>query len=108
MCGAEKGTMPRVFTWHFQVRSYEVDASMKVSQPTFLNYMEEAAVQASADAGYDYDWYRENHRAWVVRKMALRFYDSTRYGEALALSPWISDFKKVQCNREYNFRRLNA
>lgn len=97
--------MPKVYSWHFNVRSYELDVSAQVAPATYLNYLEEAAIQASADAGYDYDWYYANQRLWVVRKMLIRYYGAAGYGNELALHTWVSDFRRVQSNREYDLRR---
>jgi YbgC/YbaW family acyl-CoA thioester hydrolase len=99
--------MPKVYSWHFNVRSYELDVSAQVAPATYLNYLEEGAIQASAAQGYDYDWYYDNHRLWVVRKMLIRYYGSAGYGNELALHTWVSDYRRVQSNREYDLRNAD-
>ncbi len=96
--------MPKVYSWRFNVRSYELDVSGQVAPPTILNYLEEGAVQASASEGYDYNWYFANHRMWVVRKITMRHYSSAVIGNELELYTWVSDFRRVQANREYDLR----
>src|SRR5215470_17896979 len=97
--------MPKVYSWRFNVRSYELDVSGQVAPPTFLNYLEEGAVQASAAEGYDYNWYFANNRMWVVRKITMRYFSPAVHGDELELYTWVSDFRRVQSNREYDLRR---
>lgn len=99
--------MPKVYSWRFNVRSYELDVSGKVAPPTFLNYLEEGAVQASAAEGYDHNWYFDNHRMWVVRKMTMRYFSPAVITDELELYTWVSDFRRVQSNREYDLRRAS-
>lgn len=98
--------MPKIYYWRFHVRTYDVSVEGRVSPDAFLRYLEDGAVQASASAGYDYDWYREHKRLWVVRKMTMRFYAPAGYEDELELATWVSDFRRVQSNREYDLRRV--
>ncbi|MEP7288144.1 MAG: thioesterase family protein [Chloroflexota bacterium] len=101
--------MPKVYAWPFQVRSYDLNVTGQVGPAAFLNYFEEAATQASAANGFDYRWYEEAKRAWVVRKMTVRYYDvAVRYGEALEITTWVSDFRRVQSNRDYDLHRADG
>jgi YbgC/YbaW family acyl-CoA thioester hydrolase len=93
--------MPKVHTVRYSVRTYELDIDGRVRLPSYLNYLEEGATQASAALGFSYDWYLENKRAWVARKTTLRFYNSATYGDELELNTWISDVRRVQSHREY-------
>jgi acyl-CoA thioester hydrolase len=97
--------MPNVYSWRFHVRTYETDSAFQVSLPIYLNYLEEGATQASSSLGYTYDWYWQNKRMWVVRKLTIRFYEPAVYGDELQLFTWISDVRRVQSNREYDLRR---
>src|SRR5258706_4800534 len=99
--------MPKIYSWRFHVRSYEMDVNWQVSPPTFLHYLEEGAIQASAASGYTYQWYNENKRVWVVRKMTIRYFDPVTSGEELELRTWVSDFRRVQSHREYDLRRAS-
>jgi YbgC/YbaW family acyl-CoA thioester hydrolase len=99
--------VPKVYSWRFNVRSYELDVSGQVAPPTFLNYLEEGAVQASAAEGYDHNWYFANNRMWVVRKMTMRYFSPAVITDELALYTWVSDFRRVQSNREYDLRRAS-
>src|SRR5256885_2390139 len=76
----------------------------QVSPPVFLNYLEEGAIQASAEKGYTYQWYNENKRVWFVRKATIRYFELVTYGEELELRTWVSDSRRVQSHREYDLR----
>lgn len=97
--------MPRVFTWQFDVRSYELDAFGHVNNAVYQNYLEEGATRASADVGYPYDWYFTQRRAWVIRKMSIRYLTPLRYGDSVKLHTWVSDVHRIYSHREYDMRR---
>jgi acyl-ACP thioesterase len=44
------------FTRRFPVRHYELDAYNHLNNVVYVQYMQETAVQASVQAGYDPDW----------------------------------------------------
>ncbi len=98
--------MPRIYTWRFEVRSYELDTSGWVRPSTYLNYLEEGAWNASAAAGYTPAWYNAHNRIWVLRTMNVRYFTPVTMGEQLELSTWVSDFRRVQSHREYDLRRV--
>jgi acyl-CoA thioester hydrolase len=100
------GTSP-IYTWQFAVRTYELDAQRVVKLTTYLNYMEEAATQASASLGFDYAWYMSHRRLWVARKHTIRFYTPAVYPDELRARTWISDLRRVQSHREYRVTRLS-
>jgi acyl-CoA thioester hydrolase len=47
--------MTRTYTRRFKVRQYELDSFGHVNNAVYVNYLQEAAIEASADAGYDPD-----------------------------------------------------
>ncbi len=99
--------MPYVYSWRFHVRTYELDTNFQVSTPVYLNYLEESATQASGSLGYTYQWYWDNQRMWVIRKLTVRYYEPTSYGDELEMQTWISDFRRVQSHREYALSRVS-
>ena len=98
--------MTRVFTWQFDVRSYELDAWGHVNNAVYNNYMEEAATRASADAGFGREWYFSRHRAWVIRHLTIRYLAPLHYGEQVTMRTWVSDFRRTYSHREYDLRRM--
>ncbi len=100
--------VPKIYTWRFRVRTYELDATGHVRLPAYLNYFEEGAVQASASYGYDFAWYSANHSVWVARTTTVRYNMPAGYGDELELRTWISDVRRVQSHREYDLRHLDG
>lgn len=98
--------MPKVYSWRFSVRTYELDVHAVVRLSALQNYMEEAATQASTSNGFGYYWYREHQRGWVARNITVRYYEPAIYGEELEMQTWVSDFRRVQSHREYDLRRV--
>ncbi len=98
--------MPRVYTWRFKVRSYEVDRFGHVNNAVYLNYLEEAATQASADAGFDSAWYDAHNCMWIIREMHVRYHEPALYGDELEIRTWVSDFRRVRSHREYEIVRV--
>jgi acyl-CoA thioester hydrolase len=97
--------MAKVYTCHFAVRTCELGPDEHVRLPIYQNYLEEAAVQASASNGYSWHWYRQNRRVWVARKISIRYWQPAGYGDSLEMRTWVSDFRAVQSHREFDMRR---
>lgn len=100
--------MAKVYTWRFRVRSYELDALRHVNNAVYQNYFEEAAARASAEAGFPYDWYFRQKRAWVIRQMQIRYITPLRYGDEVELRTWVSDVRRIYSHREYDLRRADS
>ncbi|HKB49237.1 MAG TPA: acyl-ACP thioesterase domain-containing protein [Ktedonobacterales bacterium] len=89
------------FVLPLAVRSYEVTSTGQVSAATIFRYLEHVATLASADRGFDSRWYVDHGAAWVVREMQVRFGRLPGIGEELRLATWVSEFRRVQAQREY-------
>ena len=98
--------MTFVFTWDLRVRSYECDMLGHVNNAVYQQYLQEAAIAASAHVGYDTAWYAARGTAWVVRQMSLEYVRPARAGDDLRVSTWISTFSRVRSRREYEIHRL--
>ncbi|MBN1287037.1 MAG: acyl-CoA thioesterase [Anaerolineae bacterium] len=98
--------MTRKFVWRLRVRTYELDSNGYVNNAMYARYLQEAATQASADAGYDFDWYRAHNRVWMVKKLYLRYYAPASYGDELEVVTWVADGRRVQSHRDYEIRRV--
>jgi medium-chain acyl-[acyl-carrier-protein] hydrolase len=89
------------FVLPLAVRSYEVTSTGQVSAATIFRYLEHVATLASADRGFDSRWYVDHGAAWVVREMQVRFGRLPGIGDELRLATWVSEFRRVQAQREY-------
>lgn len=88
----------------FHPRAYELGDGGQISHTVFVQWFEEAAIQASAAAGYGLAEYDALGAVWIMRDIDAEFVGSVRYGEPVAVTTWVSDFKRVQSHREYEAR----
>jgi acyl-CoA thioester hydrolase len=93
------------FTMHLPVRRYEVDQFGYVHNYIYQQYLEEVAIQASSDAGFNARWYDEHGTVWVVREITLDYLHPAHIDDELDISTWIADFRRVRSHREYEIRR---
>jgi acyl-CoA thioester hydrolase len=99
--------MTHRYTRRFRVRQYEVDAFGHVNNAVYVQYMQEAAIEASADAGFGPDWYRERGTGWVVRRLTVRYLAQAAYGDEVEVVTWLSQMRGVRCQREYELTRTS-
>lgn len=93
--------MPRIYHQQFPIRYYECDPYGHVNNAHYLRYATEAALGASADAGYDSARYAELGTTWWIREAGIEYLRPARYGETLDVKTWVSDFRRVRSRREY-------
>lgn len=98
--------MRREYIRRFRVRHYELDRLGHVNNAVYVKYMQEAAIEASTDAGFSPAWYVANGTGWVIRKLDIRYYRQLRYRDELAVRTWVSDIQRVSSHREYEITRL--
>jgi len=97
--------MPREFTYRFRIRYDELDSFGHLNNAVCLKYMQEAAIQASTDAGYGLQWYEKRGTGWVMRRLEIRYHLQVLYGDELQVTTWISKCGRVDCFREYDLTR---
>jgi len=95
----------RHYTRRFRVRHYELDSFGHVNNAVYVNYMQEAAIEASADAGFGPEWYRARGTSWVIRKLSIRYLLPAHYRDELEVRTWISEARRATCTREYEITR---
>ena len=88
----------------FRVRSYECDAYGHVNHANYLRYMQEAAFDAAAAAGYDATEHAASGRSWLIRETDVEFLRPLRYGESVRVRTWVADFRRVRSLRAYELR----
>src|SRR5262245_58979982 len=97
----------RTFTRRFRVRHYELDFLGHLNNAVYIRLMQEAAIEASTEAGYSPQWYRDHGTGWVIRRLQIRYHAQARYGDELEITTWVSDLKRVSSHREYQITRLS-
>jgi acyl-CoA thioester hydrolase len=100
--------MPMIHVRTFRVRYYECDAYGHVNQANYLRYMQEAAFDASAAAGYDLTRYEAMGHHWLVRETDIEYLRPLRYGDSVQVKTWVVDFRRIRSRRAYEFRRAGS
>lgn len=100
--------MPLTHTRTFRVRHYECDAYGHVNNAVYLHYMQAAAFDASAAAGYDMARYEAMGRLWFVRETDIEYLAPLRYGDTLTVKTWVADFRRVRSRRMYRLRNADT
>ncbi len=96
--------MPRTHVRAFRVRYYECDAYGHVNNANYVRYMQEAAFDASAAAGYDMVRYESMGRLWIVHETDVEYLRPLCYGETVEVKTWVADFQRVHSRRRYELR----
>lgn len=88
----------------FRIRHYECDAYGHVNHAHYLRYMQETAMDASAAAGFDMDWYAAHNRLWLIRQTDITYLRPLTYGDSVIVKSWVADFRRIQSRRMYEMR----
>lgn len=93
-------------TTAFQVRHYECDAYGHLNHANYLRYMEEAAFEASAAAGYPKERYEDMGYLWLARETEVEYLKPLFYRDRVEIKTWVEDFRRVRSIRRYEFSVL--
>lgn len=100
--------MPLIHERTFRVRHYECDAYGHVNHANYLRYMQEAAMDASAAAGYDIPCYESMGRQWLIRETDIAYLHPLLYGDSVIVKTWVADFRRVRSRRAYELRHAET
>jgi acyl-CoA thioester hydrolase len=100
--------MPLIHERTFRVRHYECDAYGHVNHANYLRYMQEAAIDASAAAGYDETRYQAMHRLWLIRETDITYLRPLTAGQSVIVKTWVDDFRRVRSRRAYELRQAET
>ncbi|MGH7820425.1 MAG: acyl-CoA thioesterase, partial [Candidatus Binatia bacterium] len=98
--------MPRVYRARITVLGYEIDAFGELYPSTLARFLQQVAVEASADAGFPDAWYAETGTIWLIRRSTIEYLGPARAGDVLEIATQVADFRRVRSRREYEVRRL--
>lgn len=65
-----------------------------------LEWMQDAAANASVLGGYPPDRYRSMGCGWFVKELCLAIDRPIRYRDEIAIETWVSDFRRFRSHRE--------
>jgi len=92
-------------TSQFPVNIYDLDAWGELRFSALLRFLQQAASDASAAAGFDVEWYERAGTLWVIRRTIVEYLAPALYRDRLDVRTWVSDIRRVRSQREYEVRR---
>ena len=84
----------------------DILGELKVS--TLLGFLEQAAIEASADAGFDPERYASLKGVWLVRRTLLEKFSPVGGGDQLSISTHIADLRRARSLRNYEVSRKSG
>jgi len=86
---------------HFQVRTYDVDASRRMCPPALIRTMHESAMQHVLRLGLSV-WDLDPHQlSWVLLRQSLRIHRMPRLNEVINIQTNPTGYQKVFTTRDY-------
>ncbi|HEU5434738.1 MAG TPA: thioesterase family protein [Thermomicrobiales bacterium] len=105
MSHGEVARPPR-FLAHVRVRFHDVDALGHVNNAAYLTYLEQAAIDHAALAGFDLTRMRELGGLFIARRHELDFLKPAYERDLLQIETWIEAARGARAIRRYEMRRL--
>lgn len=100
--------MPAIHTRAFEIRQYECDMYGHLNNTNYIRFMQESALSASAEVGWDVARYQAIGHQWLIRETEIQFLQQLTYGDTAVVTTWADDFRRVRSRRVYEFRRLGS
>jgi acyl-CoA thioester hydrolase len=97
-----------VFVAYFRVRHHELDSLGHVNNATYLNYLEQAAIDHAAAAGFSEDALREIGGVFVARRHEIDYLQPAKANDLLRVVTWPVELGAARAIRAYEIRRLPA
>ena len=90
-----------IWTEHFKVHSYEVDANQRATLETVCRYFQEAAWNHAEALGAGYGHLQKLNCLWVLSRLAVRIEALPSWGETLTVQTWPRAAKSVFAMRDF-------
>lgn len=91
-----------------RVSHADVDLLGEVKVTALLGLLEQAAVEASWDCGFDPGWYTAQGRVWIIRRTRLERLLPVGGGDRLRVETQVLDWRRARSLRGYEVRRADA
>jgi acyl-CoA thioester hydrolase len=102
----QTSTAAHIYLAHFRVRHHELDPLGHVNNAAYLNYLEQAAIDHAAAAGYDEERLREIGGTFVARRHEIDYLRPARAGDWLRVTTWPVELGAARALRLYQINRL--
>jgi acyl-CoA thioester hydrolase len=89
-----------------RVSHADVDVLGEVKVTALLGLLEQAAVEASSNCGFDPAWYTAQQRVWIIRRTRLERTVPLGGSDRLRVATHVLDWRRARSLREYTIERL--
>jgi acyl-CoA thioester hydrolase len=96
----------RVFRWRHVVRRYELDTNRHVNNAVYLNWLEEAKIQACAGAGWTLDQMAAENLLILQTRHDTEYLAPARHGDEIEVVSQFHDLRKVRGTWRHEVRRV--
>lgn len=97
-----------VYLAHFRVRHHQLDPLGHVNNATYLNYLEQAAIDHAAAGGYDVERLRALGGLFIASRHEIDFLRPAVAGDWLRVTTWGLALHGARALRAYEIHRLSA
>ena len=95
-----------VYLAHFRVRYHQLDPLGHVNNAAYLNFLEQAAIDHAAAAGYDVERLREIGGLFIARRHEIEYLRPATAGDRLRVVTWGVQLHGARAVRAYEVHRL--
>lgn len=99
--------MSAIFQRVFRIRHYECDTYGHLNNVNYVRYMQEAALDASADVGWTVERYQSIGCQWLIRETDIDYLQPLLWNDEVRITTYVIDFRRVQSRRRYEFHRVS-
>ena len=97
--------MEPVYRFEIIVPAEVLDRNRHVNNVAYVQWMQDAAIQHSAATGCT-RMTEKIGATWVARMHRIEYLSPAFAGEAITVSTWVANFRKVRSLRRYRFIRV--
>ena len=98
----------RTHAQHLRISHADVDMLGEAKVSALLGQLEQAAVEASAESGYDPARYTAEGRVWLVRRTRLERLHPVGGGDSISIETHVRDFRRARSLRRYEVHRTGG
>lgn len=95
----------RIFIQAITVDARDMDMQNRVSNLSYVKWMQGLAVGHSTAVGWGMERYEAAGQSWVVRQHCITYKRPAFLGEVITMATWVASLSTRQSLRRYVFRR---
>lgn len=84
-----------MYSFSTRVRYSEVDANLRLSYPSIINYFQDCSIFHSEDLDIGVHFLQNEHRVWLMNSWQIQIIRFPQFGERLHVNTWPYGFKSM-------------